>query len=144
MNSLFVDTSSLVKFYYPEIDSDKVEAALLKADHLYISHLTMVEMASALSKKVRMGELTKREETIVWNTFLDDLQASKIELVDLNDRHYAKAADLIREFGERDGIKTLDSLHLSVAHGLHNTAFLCSDKVLSHVAHKMGIKLARL
>jgi len=144
MASLFVDTSSLVKFYYPEVDSDKVDAALLTADHIYISFLTMVEMASALSKKVRLGDLTKHTETILWNTFLDDLDASKIEMVGLNDRHYAKAADLIREFGGKDGIKTLDSLHLSVAHSLRNAAFLCSDKILSRVALKMGIKPARL
>lgn len=141
---VFADTSSLVKFYYPEPDSDKVEAFLLKAERIYISNLTIVEMASALSKKVRTGGLLKEQETILWNTFLDDLQTGQIEVMTLDERHYFKAADLIREFGGKYGIKTLDSLQLSAAHTLHNARFLCSDKTLSKVALKIGIKMLRI
>lgn len=144
MPSFFVDTSSLVRFYYPEQDSDKIEKLLLRADYIYISSLTVVEMASALSKKVRTEDLEKEQEAIIWNTFLDDLQTGQIELITLDDRHYFKASDLIRDFGVNYGIKTLDSLQLSVAHGFPNSKFLCSDKTLSHVASKMGIKLAPL
>ncbi len=144
MATLYVDTSSLVKYYYPEPDSDKVEAILLKADRIYISYLTMVEMASALSKKVRTHDLTKQAETALWKTFLNDLHTNKIELVDLHDRHYVRAADIIREFGGKYGIKTLDSLHLAVAHSLPQAMFLCSDKILSQVADKLEVKSARL
>jgi predicted nucleic acid-binding protein len=51
MSAIFVDTSSLVKFYYPGTDSDKIESAYLKAAHLYIICLTMFKFASTLSKK---------------------------------------------------------------------------------------------
>jgi hypothetical protein len=64
-------------------------------------------------------------------------------MVELNDRHYAKTADLIRDFGVKDGIQTLDLLHLSAARSLRTTKFPCSDKVLSHEAFNMGIKLAQ-
>ncbi len=141
MLSVYVDTSSLVKFYYPEAESDRVESVLIKADRIYISYLTIVEMASALSKKVRMRELKKNMEIVVWNSFQDDLQTAKIDIVLIEERHYVKAADFIRELGARDGIKTLDAIHLSVAHSLHNAQFLCSDKVLSAVAAKIGIKV---
>lgn len=144
MSELFVDTSSLVKYYYPEPDSDKTEAAILKADRIYISRLSLVEMASALSKKVRARELTKQAEASVWNTFLEDLHATKMELVDLHDRHYARASEIIREFGTKEGIRTLDSLQLAAALGLPEALFLSADSVLSRVARKMEIKLARL
>ena len=52
MTSLYVDTSALVKFYYPEQGSDGVEEALLGADRVYISQLTIVEMASVLMQKI--------------------------------------------------------------------------------------------
>ncbi|HBR16990.1 MAG: hypothetical protein A3G39_00315 [Deltaproteobacteria bacterium RIFCSPLOWO2_12_FULL_43_16] len=143
MSSLFVDTSSLVKFYYPEPDSDKVEAVLLQSERIYISSLTIVEMASALSKKVRTRELEKEKEAVIWNTFLDDLQTGQMEVITVDDRHYFKAADLIREFGSKYGIKALDSIHLSIAHSLHGAKFLCSDKTLAKVALKMGVKLER-
>lgn len=141
MSSIFVDTSALVKFYYPEQDSDKIEALLLHAERIYITNLTIVEMASALSKKVRMGDIKKVQETVLWNTFLDDLQTGQVEVVALNDRDYLKAADLIRDLGGRYGIKTLDSLQLSAAHSLHHAEFLCSDKTLAKVAVKIGIKV---
>ncbi|BCB95104.1 hypothetical protein JZK55_00260 [Dissulfurispira thermophila] len=57
MSSLFVDTSSLVKFYYPEPDSDRIETLLLGAEHIYITNLTIVEIASALARKVRTGNI---------------------------------------------------------------------------------------
>ncbi len=141
MSSVYVDTSSLVKFYYPEAESDNIEAVLIKTDRIYISYLTVVEMASALSKKVRMGELNKNLEIVLWNTFLDDLQTTKIDLLLIEERHYLKAADFIRQLGSKYGIKTLDAIHLSIAHSLRDSKFLCSDKILSVVAAKIGIKL---
>lgn len=138
---IFVDTSSLVKFYYPEPDSERIETFLLEAEHIYISNLTVVEVASALARKVRTGDLKKEQETVIWNTFLDDLQIGQIEVLNLDERDYLRAADLIREFGGRYGIKTLDSLQLSVALGLGNVKFLCSDSTLIQIALKIGIKL---
>jgi predicted nucleic acid-binding protein len=141
MSSVYVDTSALVKFYYPEEDSDRVEAILLRADRVYISRLTVVEMASALAQKVRTGDTTKRAESAIWTAFLDDLHADKMEMVQLHDRHYSRAADIIREYGRSRGVKTLDALHLSIAHGLPHASFLCSDKPLVRIAHAMGIKI---
>lgn len=144
MASLYIDTSALVKYYYPENGSEKIETAILSAEHIVISWLTTVEIASALSRRVRTGELTKHQETLVWNSFQNDLHADKISLVEMDDRHYRKAADLIREFGGKFGLKTLDALHLAVAHSLPHGHFLCVDKMLSQVATKMGIKLLRI
>lgn len=141
MSATLVDTSALVKFYYPEPDSDKIETLLLRTERIYITNLTVVEMASALSKKVRMGDITKEQETVLWNTFLDDLQTGQMEVVALNERDYLKAADLIRKLGSRYGIKTLNSLQLSAAHSLHHAAFLCSDTTLAKTAVKIGIKV---
>lgn len=141
ISSIFADTSALVKFYYPETDSDMIEKVLLEAEHIFISSLTIVEMASALWRKVRTGELETDRQALLWNAFLDDLETDKMEMLPLDDRHYVKAADLIKEFGGKYGIKTLDSLHLATAHDLGDTMFLCSDKTLSEVARKMGIKV---
>ena len=74
--------------------------------------------------------------------FVAKMQTEKIELILLDERHYLKAADFIRELGGRYGLKTLDALHLSIAHSLQTSRFLCSDTTLSQVAAKIGIKLA--
>lgn len=144
MPGIFVDTSALVKFYYPEAGSDRMEELILNSDRIYLSTLTIVEMASALSKKVRTNELKKGKEIALWNSFQDDLGTDQITVITLDERHYFKAADLGREFGTRYGIKSLDALHLSIAHGLQPVDFVCVDKSLSKVALKMGMNLAGL
>lgn len=143
MAELFVDTSSLVKYYYPEEGSADVERSHLNARKVYLSGLSIVETASALMKKVRQGELVKKDEMLIWNTFLDDLGAGSMEVVYLTARHYDKAADIIREFGASHGIKTLDALQLAVAHGIGTAKFLSSDKVLAGLAAEMGLKIVR-
>lgn len=144
MRFLFVDTSSLVKYYYPEPDSAKIESIILRAERIYISSLTIVEMASALQKKVRMKELEGFKETLIWDTFNSDIETKQVELISLDDRHFIKAADLIRNYGGKYRLRTLDSLHLAIAHDMDNTKFLCSDKILTKVAEKMGMKIARI
>lgn len=144
MAPLYVDTSALVKFYYPEENSDRVEELLLKSERVYISDLTMVEMASALTQKVRTGDLNKRAETVIWTAFLDDLHVGTVEMVHLLERHHFKAIEIIRKFGGKHGIKTLDALHLSIAHGLPDASFLCSDKILLRIATAMGITTSQL
>lgn len=144
MATLYVDTSALVKFYYPEENSDRVEALLLKADRVYISDLTMVEMASALTQKARTGDLSKRAEAAIWSAFLDDTHAGTVEMVHLHERHHLRAVEIIREFGGKHGIKTLDALHLSIAQGLQDVSFLCTDKILLRIAAVMRMPTAQL
>jgi len=139
--ALFVDTSALVQYYYPEKESKRIEEQILSSQHIYISGLSITEMASALMKKIRNRELAKTQEMLIWNTFMDDLQTSQIELIFPEDRHYFRAADIIREFGVKYGIKTLDALQLATAHGLSACRFLCTDKILSKLAVEIGIKL---
>jgi predicted nucleic acid-binding protein len=141
VQALFVDTSALVKYYYPEKDSDRIEDLLLKARQVFISSLSITEMASALMKKVRMGELKKTEELLIWNTFLDDLGAGRIDVLMPDERQYERAADIIREIGSRHGIRTLDAIQLAVAQSAGNVSLLCSDKVMTTVAKKMGMQV---
>ena len=141
MTALFVDTSALVQYYYPEKESEPIEEQILKSHHIYISGLSITEMSSALMKKIRNREISKTQEMLIWNTFMDDLQTEQIELIFPDDRHYFRAADIIREFGSKHGIKTLDALQLATAHGLSTARFLCTDKVLLKLATEMGIRL---
>ena len=143
MGPVYVDTSALVKFYYPEKDSDRIDALLLRSERVFVSRLAVVEFAAALGKKVRMGELKPGEETILWEAFQDDIQGAAMELVDLDERHFTKAAGYIRQFGGRCRIKTLDALHLAQAHDLRDCSLLCTDETMLRVAGRLGIRKAR-
>jgi predicted nucleic acid-binding protein len=141
LQSLFVDTSTLVKYYYPEQGSEEVEEILLRAERIYLCQITPAEFASALMKKVRTGSLEMEEQTLIWNVFLEDLATRPIEIISLGERHYKKAIDLIMEYGRKLGIRTLDSLQIAAAFDVQDSIFFSDDKVLSGVAAEMGFKL---
>jgi predicted nucleic acid-binding protein len=144
MTSLFVDTSALVKYYYPEVGSERVETILLKAKKVYLCQIAVTEFASALMKKMRTGTLGKEKQVILWNVFLDDLKAGQMELIHLDDRHYLKAADIIRDYGQKEGMRTLDSLQLVAALDVPDAKFIAADKSLSRLANKMGLNVERI
>ena len=144
MTSLFVDTSALVKYYYPEVGSERVETILLKSKKVYLCQIAVTEFASALMKKMRTGTLGKEKQVILWNVFLDDIKAEQMELIHLDDRHYLKAADIIRDYGQKEGIRTLDSLQLVAALDVPDAKFIAADKFLSRLANKMGLNVERI
>jgi uncharacterized protein len=56
---IYLDTSAIVPYYVPEKLSDVVEQLLQKQeDQPIISQLVEVEFFSALSRRVRMGEVS--------------------------------------------------------------------------------------
>ena len=59
MGSYFLDTSALFKCYHLEAGTDEVNALLQREDaRVYISDLSIIELHSALARKVRMRVLT--------------------------------------------------------------------------------------
>jgi len=61
MKNIFMDTSSLVKAYHRETDSDKVLKTLPEYQHIFLSEITKIEFVSAVMKKVNKGDATEKE-----------------------------------------------------------------------------------
>jgi uncharacterized protein len=57
---LYLDTSALVKLYFSEPGSEIVRRAVLASSRNATSIVTYVKTASALSRKLRMRELSER------------------------------------------------------------------------------------
>ena len=58
---IVVDASVAVKWFFPEQGSDAAQAVLLGADKLMAPALICVEVAAAITRKVRLSELLSRE-----------------------------------------------------------------------------------
>jgi len=144
VGSVFVDTSALVKYYYPEMGSEKVELQIVNADKVYLCQLTPTEFASALMKKVRDKTLDLDRQEAIWNAFLDDLSSLQIELVPLTQRHFEKTTQMIRSYGHKEGIRTLDSLQLVTALEAEKAKFLSADKSLAALAVKIGLSVEKI
>jgi len=139
---LFVDTSALVKLYYSEPDSDQVEKKILGAARIFISELSKVEFASALAKKTRAGEMDEGSCRAIWGAFQDDLTSVQVEVINLFEEDYERAAGLILEFGLDETLRTLDSLQLAAALREPKSLFLSSDVALNRIANRIGLNQA--
>ena len=138
---LFVDTSALAKYYYPEPGSEDVEALLLEAERVFVSRLCIVEMASALAKKRPVREIGKDAETRIWNAFQDDLRSEILDLVPLDEDIVSRAAALIRDLGAHEGLRALDALQLASAMNHRGALFLSADQRLSRIAALVGLSV---
>ena len=56
---IYLDTSAIAPFYWAEAMSNTVEQLLRTETELGLSQLVEVELISALSRRVRMGEISQ-------------------------------------------------------------------------------------
>jgi len=90
---LFLDTSSLIKLYHEEKDSEFFKNIIVQnaISSIFLSELTRVEFLSALWKKSRQGELSTDIVAQIAGWFNDD--AAQFTFIPL-DEHTIDQADL--------------------------------------------------
>lgn len=123
-------TSSLVKLYHQENESDVVMQALsAQIDGILLSELATLEFQSALWKKVREKEVGENIALEVMACFQNDMD--KYQWIPLEKSIVESASRLLRKYGSR-GLRTLDSIQLASANSLKEDEciFLTSDNLL--------------
>ncbi|HEY4197936.1 MAG TPA: type II toxin-antitoxin system VapC family toxin [Mucilaginibacter sp.] len=112
--NIFFDTSSLFKLYHEEEDTAKLLNFLnVHPDNkIFISQLTLVEMYSALLKKVRIGHLSSSDMKAFLVVLGIDLK--KFPLVQIDSSLIAKAQELVIKYG-LSGLHSLDAIQLASA-----------------------------
>ena len=79
MPRYFFDSSALAKAYHVETGTPKVLALLGDAaSQFYISSLTVVEIQSVFSQKVRDGKIDEADYKLVKQRFAADIQGQRI------------------------------------------------------------------
>ncbi len=126
----FLDTSSLVKLYHQEDESDFVMKALSSdIKEIFLSELAILEFRSALWKKIREKEIEERAAIEVIECFQNDV--GNFQWILMQSNIVDSASDLLMKYGNR-GLRTLDSLQLAAALTLkgEECIFFTSDKLL--------------
>lgn len=146
MPHYFFDTSAVAKHYHAEAGTPRVEALLATPDGTFtVSRLSVVELHSALAKKVRTGPLTRTEFERVTRRFRSDVTAKRWRVVRLLVAHYQAAERLIRRVGLTQGLRTLDALQLAVAVSLNEpgraVGFVSADQNLCAIAAAEGLSV---
>ncbi len=146
MPRYFVDSSALAKVYHVETGTSKMVAMLAEpGSEFFISSLTVIEIRSVFSQKVRDGKIGEADYQLVKRRFGADIKSKKLIVKNLLRPHQRMAEKLLEKHAKHWRVRTLDALQLGAAmelarkHGLDH--FVCADKHLVNVARLEAISV---
>jgi len=143
MSNYFFDTSALVKVYHKEVGTELVEEIYENPENtIYISHLTKVELISALCKKYRTNDISHEAFILAYDKFLADC-INVFQLIFFYSDLLEEAKELILQYGQTKELRTLDAIQLATYQETLNEDcyFVCADKKLFMLLKNIGIKL---
>lgn len=136
---IFIDTSALVKLYHREDGTNQLRTFLGGTsgdDVVAMSDLALVELQSALLRKVRMKEITLAIANDVYDSFLLDLEKYFVVSIDRNKLLYA--IGILQSFGNTNPLRALDAIQLACALKSHPVEkvrmFISADNTLLTLA----------
>ncbi len=138
---IYLDTSAAIPLFVAEPASDAVDAWFESCDETLISSdWILTEFASALSIKERRGEIEQKQAQTAWKDF-ESFCRSGLRLVPVSRQGFVHAARLARN--ARSGLRSGDSLHLSMALELGAVSIATADANLEKNAKSMGLAVKR-
>lgn len=138
---IYLDTSVAVPLFVPEPISVAVDGWIESCTApLIASDWILTEFASALSLKVRRGEIDAGQATAAWNGF-DEFCRAGLRLLPVSRKAFDAAAKLARKAGS--GLRAGDSLHLAMAMEAGALGFATADDTLDRNAQANGLNVSR-
>ena len=138
---IYLDTSAAIPLFIPEPISDAVDAWFEACDETLISSdWILTEFASALSIKVRRGEIEQKQAQAAWKDFESFCQ-SGLRLVTVSRQAFLRAAQLVRDVPSR--LRSGDSLHLAMSIEVGAASIATADVNLAKNAKLKGLAVNR-
>ncbi len=137
---VYLDTSSLVKLYVYEIDSEKIKGIANKAAVISTSKIAYAEARSAFARKQKEGGFPKSALRKIVEDFNKDWES--YFLIEITDGLIRFAGDI----AEKYLLRGFDSIHLASAVNLRNKInsdiyFSSHDTRLNQAAEKEGMSV---
>jgi predicted nucleic acid-binding protein len=137
---IYLDTSALLKQYIQESGSEEVIKLLRAADSHGTNLLTYVEMASVITRAIRMKLIHTDEAQATWKDFLVDWEL--LVRLDVSGQITKRAAALAWEHG----LRGYDAMHFASAltwqEAIGTPVTLATyDRELSLAAKKAGMEI---
>ena len=114
----YMDTSSVVKLYRPELGSGVVRQLFWdrsRGDLFVASKLVVVELESALARLVRNGGISRTSYTAYLGSITSVIEDNLL-LLDIDQPTLVQASDVARTYG----LRSLDAIHLATAQRVRN------------------------
>jgi uncharacterized protein len=137
----YIDTSVLAAYYCPEPISPLAERALRGLSSPLISELTGVELASAVSRKIRDKTLSREEGSRILTQFESHLEEGYYLVLPVRTVDYRVAKSWLTQL--HGTLRTLDALHLAVAEAA-KASTLTADRRLATEAEALGLPVKLL
>ena len=109
---VYLDTSALVKLFVAEPESDSLNQALVGAEDVLVSDLTLTEMASALGRRTREGAVTPLAARRLYQEAVK--LAGSCRHVELTPPVHRRAERLLLA-SRSVPLRALDALHIALA-----------------------------
>jgi uncharacterized protein len=133
----YLDTSALLPYYREEETSQTVQGFLSSLIiPVGISNLTQLEFASALSRWVRMKEISEVQATLVENAFAEYARSGLFRRLSITTKDYRQAQKWISS--RKTTLRALDALHLACCFDAGLKIVTC-DEVLANSADYLGV-----
>ncbi len=141
----YFDSSAVVKRYAPEQGSEWVKSIVDPGSGhtVYLAQIGVIEVAAALSRKVRTNELSQEDYEAAFFLFMMDVRNEVYIIAQLSDQIVEKAVELTRQYP----LRGYDAVHLGTAiilntslleAGLSPLNFVSADRTLCEAAQGDG------
>ena len=137
----YLDTSVLVALYIPEFKSRKIQNFITGSREISISPLSKVEFNSAVSRRVRMKEISREDGFKIISYFQLHLKDRIYQNFPILQKEYELAQNWIGNFNT--ALRSLDALHLAVSF-TNKLELVTSDIILAKAAVNFGIKIIEI
>lgn len=111
--SAYFDTSVLIPLFFNEAGTAAARREILNQAAVWASHWTLAEFSSAVSFKLRSGQIDEPTATTARRLF-GEFVASRLTVVDVLREDFSNAAGLCQSM-PAPGLRTPDVLHLAIA-----------------------------
>ena len=130
----FFDASAFAKRYVEEKGSQVVDDICRKASEISLSIICVLEIISALNRRIRDKRLSRRDYDSVKRHLSDDVRDAVI--INLTPEVIATSTSLL----EASPLRAMDSIHIACALKWGAELFVSSDKRQIVAARKAGLK----
>jgi len=132
LSKYFFDTSAVVKRYHREDGSEFIDKLFAEADaEFVISDISIIEFYSALSLKVRVGEIDEENFMSLKKLLSQDIKGGLYKVAEFANTEKLESTKLLLKYAKKYSLKTLDAIQLAVAKSVNRPevkAVVCADK----------------
>jgi predicted nucleic acid-binding protein len=140
---LYLDTSCLLKLFFPEPESATVASLVAKEERVVVSTLANLELRVQIQGRVAGGTLPARSATALLSMVDRTLGQSPYEIAETPSNVYSVAAKQLLPLGRSVHCRTLDRLHMAAMEALSLRRLLTHDEIQARAAEARGFEVLR-